>query len=192
LAPIVHRQLVVALATEVLGAEDALQCATGTEMADAGVSGSVAPGDAASALGSSSAMILRLLRSYLPGSLDSVPPPINWRQVENEAKSMSSQVATTERLLHEALASVHHNILHPVWVSLRKEAKIQFVLQWLPPCLLIFLCFASVASILGQRRCHCIAGGGCPSMGSYRCCRGGPLLALIKHQFHVPTCRVNV
>jgi hypothetical protein len=56
--------------------------------------------------------------------------------------------------------SVHHDILHLVWVTLRKDAKIQSVLQWLPPCLLIFLCFASVASILGQRGCSRVAGGG--------------------------------
>jgi hypothetical protein len=54
-----------------------------------------------------------------------------------------------EQLQHEALASVHRDILRLVWVILRKEAKIQPVLQWLPPCLLVFLCFASATSILG-------------------------------------------
>jgi hypothetical protein len=44
--------------------------------------------------------------------------------VENEAESACSQVATMERLLHEALALVHHDILRLVQVSLRKEVKI--------------------------------------------------------------------
>jgi hypothetical protein len=44
--------------------------------------------------------------------------------VENEAELLCSQVATMERLLHDALASVHCNILRPVQVSLRKRAGI--------------------------------------------------------------------
>jgi hypothetical protein len=67
-------------------------------------------------------MSLGLPGSYLPNSFGSVSPPINWRRVENMAEFVCLQVATMERLLHEALASVHHNILHPVWVSLRKMA----------------------------------------------------------------------
>jgi hypothetical protein len=34
-----------------------------------------------------------------------------------------SQVTVVERLLHEALASVSLNILHPIQVSLKKERK---------------------------------------------------------------------
>jgi hypothetical protein len=34
-------------------------------------------------------------------------PPINWRQVGGEAESVRSQVAATERFVHESLTSVH-------------------------------------------------------------------------------------
>jgi hypothetical protein len=34
--------------------------------------------------------------------------------VENEAELAYSQVATAERMLHDTLASVHHNILRPI------------------------------------------------------------------------------
>jgi hypothetical protein len=73
-------------------------------------------------------MSLGLLRPYLLSSPGFAAPPINWRWVENEGESTCSQVATMERLLHKALASVRHDILHLVWVSLRKKAKIQPVL----------------------------------------------------------------
>jgi hypothetical protein len=98
-------------------------------MASADIFGSVALGDIASAPGSSGAMRPGLLRPYLLGSLGSAPLSINWRRVENEAESVCSRVVTTERLLHEALGSIHHNILHLVQVSLWKEAKIQPVFQ---------------------------------------------------------------
>jgi hypothetical protein len=44
--------------------------------------------------------------------------------VENKAEFACSQVATAERFLHKALASVDCNILCPVRVSLRKRAGI--------------------------------------------------------------------
>jgi hypothetical protein len=120
---------VVALATEVSGAGGAPRGAAGAEVADtgprlgdslrsllqdlvvggasAGVLGGAAPGDAAPAPGSSSTVSLRVSRLYLSGSPGALPPPINWRWVENEVESTCSQVTTTERLLHEMLASDH-------------------------------------------------------------------------------------
>jgi hypothetical protein len=56
----------VALGTKVSGAGGAPQGVIGTEMSSAIISGSAAP--------------------YLPGSLDSASPLINWRQVESKAK----------------------------------------------------------------------------------------------------------
>jgi hypothetical protein len=50
-------------------------------------------------------------------------PHINWRSVGDEAESVCLQVAAMERLLHEMLASVHQNILHPIWVSLKRETS---------------------------------------------------------------------
>jgi hypothetical protein len=41
--------------------------------------------------------------------------------VESEAELASSQVTTEEWLLHQTLAFVHRNILHPVQVGLGKE-----------------------------------------------------------------------
>jgi hypothetical protein len=35
-----------------------------------------------------------------------------------------SQIADAERLLHERLASVGRDILHLIWVSLKKERKV--------------------------------------------------------------------
>jgi hypothetical protein len=70
-------------------------------------------------------MCLELPRSYLLNSSSSASPPINWRHLESEAELACSQVATAERLLHQTLHSVHHNIVHPVQVSLgRKNEKI--------------------------------------------------------------------
>jgi hypothetical protein len=66
---------------------------------------------------------------FLPGSPSSASLPINWRRVENESEFMCSEVATAERLLHEALALVHCNVLHLVRVSLGKEARIMSVFQ---------------------------------------------------------------
>jgi hypothetical protein len=46
-------------------------------------------------------------RLCLPGSPAFLPLSINWRLVGDEAESACSQVAATERLLHETLTSVH-------------------------------------------------------------------------------------
>jgi hypothetical protein len=80
-------------------------------MAGVGVFRVVALGDAALAPGSLDAMGPGLPGQYLLGSPGSTSTPINWRWLLNEAEFMCSQVATTEWLLHEALASVHHSIL---------------------------------------------------------------------------------
>jgi hypothetical protein len=117
------------LATEVPGAGGALQGLIDTKMAGAGISRDAALGDATLELGSLGAMSLGLPRQYLPCSPSSVSSPINWRWVENDVKSACSQDDTAERLLHEALASVHRNILHPVRVSLGKETSFLSVFQ---------------------------------------------------------------
>jgi hypothetical protein len=109
---------------EVRGACGALQGVTSTERAGAGIFGSVASGDVASAPGSSGAMSPWLPRPYLPGSFGSAPLPINLRWVENKVELACSQVAIVETLLHDALASVHCNILCPVWVSVRTRVGI--------------------------------------------------------------------
>jgi hypothetical protein len=44
--------------------------------------------------------------------------------MENEVEFTCSQVATMERLVHDALASVQHNILCPIRVGLRKREGI--------------------------------------------------------------------
>jgi hypothetical protein len=81
--PVVCRQLAVAvavaLAMEVPGTGGTLQGIVGTEMSGASVSGSVAPGGVASALGSSGTMSLELPEPYLPGSSNSASPPVNCR-----------------------------------------------------------------------------------------------------------------
>jgi hypothetical protein len=43
-----------------------------------------------------------------------LPLPIDWRWVEDKAEFMCSQVAITERLLHETLALVGCNIRSPI------------------------------------------------------------------------------
>jgi hypothetical protein len=91
----------VALVTEISGAGGAPQGVVGTEMSGASVSRSTTP--------------------YLHGSSGSAYPPIIWRWVESKAELACSQVATTEWLLHQTLASVHRNILHLIQVSLRKK-----------------------------------------------------------------------
>jgi hypothetical protein len=116
LVPVILRQpaMSVALATEVPGIGGTPWGIVGTKMSGASIPGRTAPGGAASAPGSSGAMHSELPGPYLPHSSNSASPPINWRRVESEAELACSQVATTERLLHETLASVHCNILCPV------------------------------------------------------------------------------
>jgi hypothetical protein len=84
----------------------------------AGASRSAAP-----APGSLSIVSLGISWLHLSGSPGSSSPPIDWRRVEDEAEFLCSQVAVTEKLLHETLASVHWNILHLVQVSLKRETK---------------------------------------------------------------------
>jgi hypothetical protein len=101
----------VVLATDVPGIGDAPRGVVGTEMSGPNVPRSAAPSGAASAPGSSGSMCLELPGPYLPNSFDSVSLPINWRRVESKAELACSQVTTV--LLHQILASVHHNILCP-------------------------------------------------------------------------------
>jgi hypothetical protein len=61
----------------------------------------------------SSTMSPGLSDPYLLGYPNSSSQPINWKWVENEAESACSQVAATGWLLHDALTSVHHNMLRP-------------------------------------------------------------------------------
>jgi hypothetical protein len=112
------------LATEVLGASGAPQGTISSEMAGTSVSRRAAPGDAASARGSSGAMSPGLPGTYLQGSSGSASLPVNCRRVENETEFACSQVATAEWLLHKALPLVHCNILRLVRVSLRNRAGI--------------------------------------------------------------------
>jgi hypothetical protein len=41
----------------------------------------------------------------------------------DEVDDAWSHVVTAERLLHEMLATMHQNILHPIWVSLKRETS---------------------------------------------------------------------
>jgi hypothetical protein len=79
--------------------------------------------------------------------------------------TQSSQVATAERLLHETLASIGRNILHPISVSLRKKEQNLPVRLWLPsspltPSLLNFYPFASAWNRFNRNKidaitCYC-------------------------------------
>jgi hypothetical protein len=135
----------------------------------AGVPESAAPGDMTPVPRSSSAVGLGVSGLYLPGSPDSHPPPINWRWVGDEAESLCSQVATTEMLLHETLALVHQNILRPIQVSLKREAKSCLYSNGFLHTLLFLLCFVSAALVSGQHGCACTDGGGDPgARGGHR------------------------
>jgi hypothetical protein len=57
----------------------------------------------------------------LPGYPGAPSPPVSWRQVEGSAEQSRLRVATTDRLLREAMAMIVCNVLHPVWVSLKKK-----------------------------------------------------------------------
>jgi hypothetical protein len=85
------------------------------------VPGSVAPGDAVPPPGSIGTTGLVLSGLDLPGSPGFLHVPIDWRQVGDEAESVCSQVTAMERLLHEMLASIDRNILHPIRVGLKRE-----------------------------------------------------------------------
>jgi hypothetical protein len=49
---------------------------------------------------------------------------IDWEQVEDSAEFTCSQVTVMERLLRETLTSVGRNVLHLIWVSLKKEEHV--------------------------------------------------------------------
>jgi hypothetical protein len=145
LALVTHQQLVVVSAMEVPVAGGVSQGAPSTEVVDvgpqlgdrawglsqdlvvhgigAGVLRSAALGDAASAPRPLSTFSPGVPGLYMSGFFSSLPLPINWRWVEDEAESTCLQVAIAERLLHEMLASAHRNILRPIWVSLKRGAK---------------------------------------------------------------------
>jgi hypothetical protein len=59
--------------------------------------------------------------------------------VGDEAKSASSQVTTTERVLHEMLALVDQNILCLIWDGPKRVKKLPMHL-WLPSCIIIPSC----------------------------------------------------
>jgi hypothetical protein len=100
--------------------------------------------------------------SSRPGSPSSTSSPVSWRRVENEAELAYSQFATVERMLHDTLASVQHNILRSIEVSLRKRktddpvhTRSAFLRAHLPsPCI------APPLFISGQCRHNCPAGRG--------------------------------
>jgi hypothetical protein len=140
LVPVAHWRPVVALETEVSGIGGTPQGTARVEMVGAGTrlggctgislqdlvvhnTGASVFGSAAPAPGSSGAMSPGLFEPYETGSPGSLPPTINRRWVKDEAESACLHVTTVEWLLHEALASIHCNILHQVRVSLRREEK---------------------------------------------------------------------
>jgi hypothetical protein len=108
------------------------------------VPGSAALGNVAPAPGSLGTVGPGVSGLHLPGSPGIPPPLINWRRLGDEAKSMCSQVATADMLLHETLASVDQNILGSIRVGLKKEKK-------LPTHLIPLLRFVSTAPVLGRR-----------------------------------------
>jgi hypothetical protein len=123
-----------------------------------GVPKSATLGDAAPPPGSLSTVGPRIPRLYLLGSPGSPPPSINLRRMGDEAESVCSQVTATERLLHKMLASVHRNILCPIWVSLKREAKSCLHSNGFLHAFSFLLCSVSVALVSGQRRCACAVG----------------------------------
>jgi hypothetical protein len=65
------------------------------------------------------------VRTILASSSPSfLHPPIDWRQVGDNAEFACSRVTAVERLLHEMLASVDRNIIRPIRVSLKNRGKI--------------------------------------------------------------------
>jgi hypothetical protein len=68
-------------------------------------------------------MGLGVTELLLPGYPGSPFLPFNWGQVEDIATQACSQVVAVERLLWEILATVGRDILHPIWVNLKKRGK---------------------------------------------------------------------
>jgi hypothetical protein len=72
----------------------------------------------------------------------------------------SGEVAATERLLHEALALVHQNVLCPGRVSLRREIVSYPYSNDFLYAFSFFLCFVATAFISRQRGYACVASRG--------------------------------
>jgi hypothetical protein len=79
--------------------------------------GGIAPGDAVSALGSLGVVDPWVAELGLSGYTDSLPPPVSWGQLENNAELACSRVPVVDRLQWEVMAMVGRDILHPIWVS---------------------------------------------------------------------------
>jgi hypothetical protein len=137
---------------------------------DIDVPRSSAPSDAALAPGSLGTIGPVVSGLHLSGSLDFPPPPIDWRQVGDEAESGCSLVATAERILHEMLASVNRNILCLIWVGQKKEKTANTPMSSFMHSHPL-LHFVSAVTMLGQRRRACVVGGGDLDTGGSRRCR---------------------
>jgi hypothetical protein len=111
---------------------------------------SAALGDAAPAPGSSDATGPGVSRLYLPGSASFLPPPINWRQLGDETEFVCSWVTTTERLLHDMLASVNQNIPRPIWVSPKREENLVCIPLASYTLSHPLMCFVSIALVPGS------------------------------------------
>jgi hypothetical protein len=104
------------------------------------VSGCATPSDAVPALRFSSAVGSGAVGLRLPGSLGSPSPPVSWGQVMNITEQACSWVAATKRLLWEVMATISRDVLHIIWVSLKKKESL-FESLWLTPSSLKLLCF---------------------------------------------------
>jgi hypothetical protein len=85
------------------------------------VSGCATPSDAVPALRFSSAVGPGAACLRLPGSLGSPSPPVSWGHVMNSTEQACSRVAATKRLLWEVMATISWDVLHIIWVSLKKK-----------------------------------------------------------------------
>jgi hypothetical protein len=97
------------------------------------------------------------------------PQPINYRHVGDEAESSCLRVTSVEMLLHDTLASVDQNILHPIQVSLKREENLARKLLASSTLSHRLPCFVSAALVLGQHGRACVADGGDPDIGGNRC-----------------------
>jgi hypothetical protein len=108
---------------------------------------SATPSDTIPALGSSGAIGSGVAGLPLPGSPSSLPLPIDWRRVEDDAEFTCSQVTITKSLLHEMLALVGQNLVHLIWVSLKKDRNVCLCASGLLRVLSSPPIFASVALV---------------------------------------------
>jgi hypothetical protein len=95
-----------------------------THGADLGMPESAVPGEVIPATRFSGFIDLAVAGLPLPGSPGFSPPPIDWRRVEGDIEFVCSQDAVVKRLVHEMLASIGRNLLHPIWVRLKKEINV--------------------------------------------------------------------